>query len=113
MLDKTLAELATGLEKGEFSSVELTQAYLDRIHKEDSRYNSFITVTDELALQQARAADQRRAEGQAELLTGIPMAHKDIFRRRQRHDAAGLNARGNPVKQLPRARNGHRGKAGS
>ena len=79
MLDKTLAELATGLEKGEFSSVELTQAYLDRIHKEDSRYNSFITVTDELALQQARAADQRRAEGQAELLTGIPMAHKDIF----------------------------------
>ncbi len=79
MLNKTLAELASGLEKGEFSSVELTQAYLDRIHKEDSRYNSFITVTDELALQQARAADQRRAEGQAVLLTGIPMAHKDIF----------------------------------
>ena len=79
MLNKTLAELAKGLDQGEFSSVELTQAYLDRINKEDSRYNSFITVTDELALRQAADADAMRAAGQATAMTGLPLAHKDIF----------------------------------
>ena len=79
MLNKTLAELAKGLDQGEFSSVELTQAYLDRINKEDSRYNSFITVTDELALRQAADADAMRAAGQASAMTGLPLAHKDIF----------------------------------
>ena len=79
MLNKTLAELAKGLDQGEFSSVELTQAYLDRINKEDSRYNSFITVTDELALRQAADADAMRAAGQATVMTGLPLAHKDIF----------------------------------
>ncbi|MDO6783607.1 Asp-tRNA(Asn)/Glu-tRNA(Gln) amidotransferase subunit GatA [Neptunomonas phycophila] len=79
MLDKTLAELSTSLEKGDFSSVELTQAYLDLIKAKDSTYNSYITVTDELALQQAQAADERRQQGQATALTGVPIAHKDIF----------------------------------
>jgi len=79
MLNKTLAELAKGLDQGEFSSVELTQAYLERINKEDSRYNSFITVTDELALRQAADADAMRAAGQATAMTGLPLAHKDIF----------------------------------
>lgn len=79
MLNKTLAELAKGLDQGEFSSVELTQAYLDRINKEDSRYNSFITVTDELALRQAADADAMRTAGQATAMTGLPLAHKDIF----------------------------------
>ncbi len=79
MLNKTLAGLAKGLQQGEFSSVELAQAYLQRIKNEDSKYNSFITVTEELALQQAAAADACRAAGTAGIMTGLPIAHKDIF----------------------------------
>ncbi|WP_372742621.1 Asp-tRNA(Asn)/Glu-tRNA(Gln) amidotransferase subunit GatA [Neptunomonas sp.] len=79
MLNKTLAGLAKGLQQGEFSSVELAQAYLQRIKNEDSKYNSFITVTEELALQQAAAADASRAAGNAGIMTGLPIAHKDIF----------------------------------
>ncbi|WP_370279884.1 Asp-tRNA(Asn)/Glu-tRNA(Gln) amidotransferase subunit GatA [Pontibacterium sp.] len=79
MFDKTLAELAQGLENGDFSSVELTQAYLDRIAAEDGKYNSFITVTGEQALEQAKAADEARAAGNAGAFTGLPIAHKDIF----------------------------------
>ena len=79
MFDKTLAELAQGLENGDFSSVELTQAYLDRIAAEDGKYNSFITVTGEQALEQAKAADETRAAGNAGAFTGLPIAHKDIF----------------------------------
>ncbi|PIE23979.1 MAG: Asp-tRNA(Asn)/Glu-tRNA(Gln) amidotransferase GatCAB subunit A [Neptuniibacter caesariensis] len=79
MFDKTLAELAQGLKSGEFSSVELTQAYLNRIKAEDSKYNSFITVTEEQALAQAKAADQAIAAGTSGAFTGLPFAHKDIF----------------------------------
>ncbi len=79
MFDKTLAELASGLEAGEYSSVELTEAYLARISAEDGAYNSFITVTDQQALAQARAADEARAAGNAGPFTGLPIAHKDIF----------------------------------
>ena len=79
MFDKTLAELAQGLENGDFSSVELTQAYLDRIKAEDGKYNSYITVTGEQALEQANAADATRAAGNAGVFTGLPIAHKDIF----------------------------------
>lgn len=79
MINKTLAELSAGLESGEFSSVEITKAYLDNIAAEDKKYNSYITVTEELALKQAKAADKRRSEGTADKLTGVPMAHKDIF----------------------------------
>lgn len=78
MYNKTIAELAQGLRSGEFSSVELTAAFLDRI-KQHSTLNAYISVTEELALQQAKAADARLAKGDAELLTGIPMAQKDIF----------------------------------
>ncbi len=79
MLNKTLTELGQSLSSGEFSSVELTQAFLARIKREDSHYNSFITLSEELALQQAAAADQRIAAGDASPLTGIPIAHKDVF----------------------------------
>jgi aspartyl-tRNA(Asn)/glutamyl-tRNA(Gln) amidotransferase subunit A len=79
MHNKTLAELSASLKAGEFSSVELTQAYLDRIQKLDGQLNSYITVTPELALEQARAADARIAAGNAAPLTGVPLAHKDIF----------------------------------
>ena len=79
MFEKTLAELAQGLRAGEFSSVELTQAYLDRIKQLDGKYNSFITVTEEQALAQAKAADEVLAAGNAGALTGLPIAHKDLF----------------------------------
>lgn len=79
MHNKTIHELSQGLASGEFTSVELTQHFLDRIHALDKRFNSFITVTDELALAQARRADEQRAQGHAGPLTGIPIAQKDIF----------------------------------
>ena len=79
MHTKTLAELSAGLAAGEFTSVELTEHFLARIRQYDGELNSFITVTEEQALEQARTADARRAAGQAGPLTGIPMAHKDIF----------------------------------
>lgn len=78
MHTKSLVELAQGLRTGAFSSVELTQAFLQRIDQHQD-LNAFITVTPELALQQAQAADVRLANGTAELLTGIPIAQKDIF----------------------------------
>ncbi|WP_374087784.1 Asp-tRNA(Asn)/Glu-tRNA(Gln) amidotransferase subunit GatA [Methylomicrobium lacus] len=78
MYNKTLAELAEGLRNRQFSSRELTEAYLTRI-KQHPELNAFITVTEDLALRQADAADARLAEGDAGPLTGIPIAHKDIF----------------------------------
>jgi aspartyl-tRNA(Asn)/glutamyl-tRNA(Gln) amidotransferase subunit A len=79
MHTKTIAELAAGLKAGEFTSEELTRAYLERIKALDGRLNSFITVTEELALQQARAADARIAAGEIGPMLGVPIAHKDIF----------------------------------
>ncbi len=76
---KTIAELANALASKECSSVELTKHYLDRIQKHDAALNSFITVTPEIALSQAKAADEARAAGRHTPLTGIPIAHKDIF----------------------------------
>ena len=78
MHTKTLKELAQGLRSGEFSSSELTQAFLNRI-KQHHNLNAYITVTEEVALQNAKAADIRLASGKPELLTGIPIAQKDIF----------------------------------
>jgi aspartyl-tRNA(Asn)/glutamyl-tRNA(Gln) amidotransferase subunit A len=78
MHNKSIAELAKGLRSGEFSSVELTQAFLDRI-KRHSSLNCYVTVTEDLALQEAKAADDRIAKSDATPLTGIPIAQKDIF----------------------------------
>ncbi len=79
MHTRTLSELAAALAAGEFSSVELTQHYLDRVASHDGEINSYITVTPEAALAQAKQADERRAQGNAQALTGIPLAYKDIF----------------------------------
>jgi len=75
----SIRELSQGLTAKQFSSVELTQHYLTRIDRIDQSLNSYITVTHDLALAQAQAADQLRAAGQAGVLSGIPIAHKDIF----------------------------------
>ena len=79
MHNKSVAELSRALESGKVSSVELTQQFLDRIKKEDGQFNSFITVTEEQALADARSADEQRAAGKATPWTGVPFAHKDIF----------------------------------
>jgi len=75
----TLAELARALRAREVSSEELTRGYLARIERLDPQLNSFVTVTAEQALAQARAADTALAAGDAGPLTGLPLAHKDIF----------------------------------
>jgi len=73
----TVAELSKGLKNKEFSAVELTEHFLDRINQ--SNLNAFITVTDDMALEQARIADVKIAKDEGGVLTGIPYAHKDIF----------------------------------
>ncbi|MCB5160580.1 Asp-tRNA(Asn)/Glu-tRNA(Gln) amidotransferase subunit GatA [Marinomonas algarum] len=79
MFKQSISTLAQQLRNKEVSSVELTRLFLDRIQQIDPQLNSFITVSDELALQQAKAADERIASGNATSLTGIPIAHKDLF----------------------------------
>src|SRR5258706_3008030 len=62
------------------SSVELTQAMLDRIHNVDQKVKSYVTVTDDLALEQAKKADARIAKGEnVTPLTGIPFSMKDCI----------------------------------
>lgn len=78
MYDRSITELAQGLRSGEFSSRELTLAFLERIERHPE-INAYITVTEERALADAKEADDRLARGEGSLLTGIPIAHKDIF----------------------------------
>ena len=79
MQQLTLSEISRALAAKQFSAVELTQSLLGRIKQFDAQLNSFISVTEELALQQARAADERRASGESGALLGAPIGHKDLF----------------------------------
>jgi aspartyl-tRNA(Asn)/glutamyl-tRNA(Gln) amidotransferase subunit A len=79
MHEKSVARLIAGLREKSFSSVELTRCYLDRIEALDGQYNSYISVDQNSALAAAEAADRQLAAGDASPLTGIPVAHKDIF----------------------------------
>ena len=76
---QTLTELASGLENGDFTSVALTEALLDRIASLDDKLNAFVTVTSADALSAAARADAARASGKGGLLNGLPIIHKDIF----------------------------------
>jgi len=76
---KTIAELSRLLAAREVSSVELVRGFLDRIQRLDGTLNAFITLDAERSLEQARLADERIAQGSAAPLTGIPIAHKDLF----------------------------------
>ncbi|HOX41315.1 MAG TPA: amidase family protein, partial [bacterium] len=74
----TISEASEKLAKGEVTSRELTEAVLKRIEAIDPNVGAFITVTKELALEQADASDKRRKEGRAiGPLDGIPIALKD------------------------------------
>ena len=79
LLNATLAELGAELAAKRVSSVELTRACLERIAALNAGLNAFITVDEARALADARSADERRGRGEAAALTGIPIAHKDIF----------------------------------
>lgn len=78
-MNLSLRQLATLIADGKTSSVELCQDYLARIERLNPILNAFITVDAERTLQEARAADERRAAGDTGSLLGIPIAHKDIF----------------------------------
>jgi len=75
----TLAEIARALGDKQFSAEELTRSLLARIQQLDPQLNSFITVTEEQAITQAKAADVRRANGESGALLGAPIGHKDLF----------------------------------
>jgi aspartyl-tRNA(Asn)/glutamyl-tRNA(Gln) amidotransferase subunit A len=75
----TIKTLSQTLAEGKASSVELCQDYLARIQAQNAMLNAFISVDADKTLAEARTADARRASGQAGTLTGVPIAHKDIF----------------------------------
>ncbi|HTN27982.1 MAG TPA: amidase, partial [Burkholderiales bacterium] len=79
MLNATLAELGSALAAKRISSVELTELFLARAAALNGSLNAFITIDRERSLADARAADAKRAHGHGAPLTGIPIAHKDIF----------------------------------
>ncbi|WP_028486148.1 Asp-tRNA(Asn)/Glu-tRNA(Gln) amidotransferase subunit GatA [Thiomicrorhabdus chilensis] len=79
MHNLTIKQMSEKLHAGEITSVQLTQHYLDRISKYDTELNAYVSVTPELAMMMAEQADKKLASGEADLLTGIPVAHKDIF----------------------------------
>jgi len=79
MHTRSIARLGTMLRARELSAVELATHYLDRIERLNGRLNAFITVDRDKTLAHAREADARIARGEAGPLTGIPIAHKDLF----------------------------------
>ncbi|MBD8530601.1 MULTISPECIES: Asp-tRNA(Asn)/Glu-tRNA(Gln) amidotransferase subunit GatA [unclassified Massilia] len=95
MHNKTIKELSALLHSKQVSSTELTQHFLDRIAA--SGHNAFLHVDPALSLAQAAAADVRLAEGTAGPLTGVPIAHKDIFVTRDWRTTAGSKMLANYV----------------
>ena len=79
MLNLSIKELAAMLASKQISSVEMTQMFLERIRTLNPTCNAFITVNEEASLKQAMLADEIIASGKGGLLTGVPIAHKDIF----------------------------------
>jgi aspartyl-tRNA(Asn)/glutamyl-tRNA(Gln) amidotransferase subunit A len=87
MHTKSIKELSALLHAKDISATELARLYLARIRQSD--LNAFVHVDEDLTLQQAAAADQRIAKNETTPLTGIPIAHKDIFVTRGWHSTAG------------------------
>jgi aspartyl-tRNA(Asn)/glutamyl-tRNA(Gln) amidotransferase subunit A len=79
MLNLSLKELSQALERKKFTSVELTQFFLDRVKKHNPLLNAFITVDENKSLAMAKKSDQLIQSGKKFILTGIPIAQKDIF----------------------------------
>ncbi len=79
MINASLKDLRGALDARRISSIELATLFLDRIETRNPALNAFITIDRNGALAAARAADERIARGDAGPLTGIPLAHKDVF----------------------------------
>lgn len=79
MLNLSLKEISQALEKKKFTSVELTQFFLNRVKKHNPSLNAFITVDEGKSLAMAEKSDQLIQSGKKSILTGIPIAQKDIF----------------------------------
>src|SRR5208283_2703675 len=79
LLGKDIVELRNLLARKEITSVELTRFYLERIKKHDGALQSYLKVTEELAINMAEEADKKLAKGEGDLLTGIPLGIKDIL----------------------------------
>ena len=78
-LDRPAHEHAARLRAGDYTARALAEATLRRVRDQEPRLNAYITITDELALAQAEAADERLRSGDAAPLTGIPVAIKDLL----------------------------------
>jgi len=74
----SMTQLGAGLRQGDYSSVELTRYFLDRARR-FGELNCFISLLEDVAIAQAEAADRRLQGNRATRITGIPLAHKDIF----------------------------------
>ena len=79
LTDLSISQALEKLRAGDITSVKLTQAHLDQIEQYDEQVKAFITVTAEQALEQAKAADAARANGEDKPLLGIPLALKDVL----------------------------------
>ena len=79
LFELTIEEAHRLLKTKEISSVELTQAVLDRINTMEGQVDAFITIAEKTAMEQAKEADQKIAGGRCEPLTGIPLAVKDVI----------------------------------
>lgn len=89
-------EAAEGLAAKKFSSVELTQAVIDRVHEKDGEIGAYLTFDEEGALSAARAADEARAAGGRSPLLGVPVAIKDL-----------INVKGQPCTCASKMLNGY------
>ncbi len=79
LYELSIHEAHDWLKKGEISALELTQAVIERIVAVDNDIKAYLTLTPELALEQAREADRRRAAVEDNPLLGIPLAIKDVI----------------------------------
>src|SRR5690349_2953641 len=75
----TIHQALESLARKDFTSVQLTEAYLDRIERLEPTVQAYLTITAERALADAQRADERRARGESAPLLGVPIALKDIF----------------------------------
>jgi len=75
----TIKQARAGLDNKDFSSVELVESCLDRVKERNKEINAFITVTEDLAIKEAKEADKRISKGKQEMLTGIPFSVKDAI----------------------------------
>lgn len=95
----TITQAKKDLKEKKYSSVELTQAYLDRIKQIDKKINAFITVTDSVAISMAKTADVKLSQGSDLPLLGVPIGLKDAFLTKDIRTTAGSKVLENYIPQ--------------